>query len=144
MAKKLPTRCLQLPRMKGCMFESQHSKHLSIWESFQMCGCQTVFSKWEPFLSDLACWPDFFFTVQLLSSHCRDPAVMIRKQIIGNMTDLLKAHFRTNSSVLTQWVLSVMPCLQDPESKAQELVQEVFFFFCNVINVSIFDFIFPL
>lgn len=51
---------------------------------------------------------------------------MIRKQIIVNMTDLLKAHYKTNSSVIIEWVLSVMPCLQDPESKAQELVQEVY------------------
>jgi len=51
--------------------------------------------------------------------------VMIRKQIIGNMTDLLRAHFERLPVVVNYWVLSVMPCLQDPESKAQELVQEV-------------------
>ncbi|XP_065334871.1 condensin-2 complex subunit D3-L-like isoform X1 [Cloeon dipterum] len=64
--------------------------------------------------------------LELLSSHCRDPAVMIRKQVIICMSELLKEHFESIPSVVENWVLSVLPCLQDPESKAQELVQEHF------------------
>jgi hypothetical protein len=50
---------------------------------------------------------------------------MIRKQVLGNMTDLLKAHFENHNSLVDYWVLAVVPCLHDPETKIQELVQEV-------------------
>ncbi|XP_059488904.1 condensin-2 complex subunit D3-like [Neocloeon triangulifer] len=72
--------------------------------------------------------------LELVASHCRDPAPMIRKQAIVCLTELLKEYFSILPIVINYWVSSVMPCLQDPESKVQELVQEQFhdIFFDNL------------
>ena len=70
---------------------------------------------------------DLFGTTDLvgiLSDHCRDPALSIRKQITASLTNLLKT-FPDNDNVVRKWVEGIFPLILDVEQTAAERVQEV-------------------
>lgn len=62
--------------------------------------------------------------VGIMSDHCRDPSLMVRKLIAGSLTDLLKM-FPDNDEIIQKWVEGVFPLILDVEQKAAEKVQEV-------------------
>lgn len=67
------------------------------------------------------------YFLQIMSNHCRDPAVSVRKQMIQSLTDLLCLY---PDYVFLQkiFVGSVLPQISDPEIKVQEKVLEVILF----------------
>ena len=56
--------------------------------------------------------------------HCRDPALLIRKQMITSLSSLLEA-YPENETVVTSWIKGIFPLILDPEIKVQEKVTEV-------------------
>ncbi|KAF2366658.1 Condensin complex subunit 1 C-terminal [Trinorchestia longiramus] len=54
--------------------------------------------------------------------HCRDPALLIRKQMVVSLTQLLE--LRPQLAV-ESWVMGVLPAILDPEIKVQEKVVEM-------------------
>eukprot|EP00095_Tigriopus_kingsejongensis_P003824 maker-scaffold2482_size15237-snap-gene-0.3 protein:Tk03824 transcript:maker-scaffold2482_size15237-snap-gene-0.3-mRNA-1 annotation:"condensin-2 complex subunit d3" len=61
--------------------------------------------------------------VSILSEHCRDSSLMVRKLISGALTDLLKT-YPTNDMVIRHWVDGLFPLILDVEQKAAEKVLE--------------------
>jgi hypothetical protein len=65
--------------------------------------------------------------VGILAEHCRDPSVMVRKQIVVSLTEIVKA-YPENVAVINRWVEGVFPLILDVEQKAAEKVLEVLIF----------------
>lgn len=71
---------------------------------------------------DLVLWKiDLYFVHQVLGEHCRDPALLIRKQMVVSLTSLLE-HYPENKAIATTWIKAVLPLILDPEIKVQERV----------------------
>lgn len=60
----------------------------------------------------------------MLVEHCRDPALLVRKQIITSLTTLVE-FYPEHEGVITTWIKGVLPLILDPEIKVQERVVEV-------------------
>lgn len=56
--------------------------------------------------------------------HCRDPALLVRKQMVHSLTSLVET-YPNNEIVIKTWVSGVLPLILDPEIKVQEKVVEV-------------------
>ncbi|XP_068212187.1 condensin-2 complex subunit D3-L [Palaemon carinicauda] len=61
--------------------------------------------------------------VEVLMEHCRDPALLIRKQMITSLSALVDA-YPENQDVIIFWIKGVFPLILDPEAKVQEKVTE--------------------
>ena len=61
--------------------------------------------------------------LQVLCDHCRDPALLIRKQMVVTLSNLVEIH--QHPLVAEFWVKGVMPTILDPEMKVQEKVVEM-------------------
>lgn len=61
---------------------------------------------------------------QVLVEHCRDPALIIRKQMVTSLTTLVLC-YPEHSGVMMRWIKGVLPLILDPEMKVQERVVEV-------------------
>ena len=72
--------------------------------------------------------------VTILSEHCRDPSVMVRKQIVVSLTEIVKA-YPDNLSIIDRWVEGVFPLILDVEQKAAEKVHECIYevLFGNIV-----------
>ncbi|XP_045592017.2 condensin-2 complex subunit D3-L [Procambarus clarkii] len=62
--------------------------------------------------------------LEVLLEHCRDPALLVRKQIITSLTTLVNC-YPEHETVITTWIKGVLPLVLDPEIKVQERVIEV-------------------
>ena len=62
--------------------------------------------------------------IQILMEHCRDSSLMVRKQMVGSLTELLRT-YPDNETVIRHWVEGVFPLILDVEHKAAEKVLEV-------------------
>ncbi|XP_066945116.1 condensin-2 complex subunit D3-L-like [Macrobrachium rosenbergii] len=62
--------------------------------------------------------------LEVLMEHCRDPALMIRKQMITSLSALVEA-YPENEDVIVCWIKGVFPLILDPEVKVQEKVTEL-------------------
>lgn len=56
--------------------------------------------------------------------HCRDPALLVRKQMLTSLTALLEC-YPEHDTVIATWCRGVLPLVLDPEAKVQERVVEV-------------------
>ncbi|KAF4527651.1 hypothetical protein B566_EDAN010876 [Ephemera danica] len=63
--------------------------------------------------------------IKVLSLHCRDPAMSVRKQVLQGLTMLLKAHGTEVPGLPESWLSSVLPAMQDPEIRVCEFVLEL-------------------
>ena len=61
--------------------------------------------------------------VRILAEHCRDPSVMVRKQIASSLTEIVKA-YPDNDKIIHFWVEGVFPLIVDVEQKCAEKVIE--------------------
>lgn len=61
--------------------------------------------------------------LEVLMEHCRDPALLIRKQMITSLSGLVES-YTENESAITFWIKGVFPLILDPEIKVQEKVIE--------------------
>ncbi|XP_068227070.1 condensin-2 complex subunit D3-L-like [Palaemon carinicauda] len=59
--------------------------------------------------------------LEVLMEHCRDPALLIRKQMIISLSGLLES-YSESESITTFWIKGVFPLILDPEIKVQEKV----------------------
>lgn len=75
--------------------------------------------------------------VKILSEHCRDPSVMVRKQMVTSLTELVKT-YPESDPVINQWVEGVFPLILDVEQKAAEKVHECVWevVFGNLVHFS--------
>jgi hypothetical protein len=64
--------------------------------------------------------------VRILTEHCRDSSLMVRKLMVGSLTELVKT-YPDDDVVVRQWVEGVFPLILDVEAKAAEKVHEVSF-----------------
>ena len=64
--------------------------------------------------------------VGILGEHCRDPSVMVRKQIASSLTEIIRS-YPDNDTVIQCWVENVFPLILDVEQKAAEKVMECIF-----------------
>ncbi|XP_042861506.1 condensin-2 complex subunit D3-like [Penaeus japonicus] len=62
--------------------------------------------------------------LEVLVEHCRDPALIIRKQMVTSLTTLVLC-YPEHSGVMMRWIKGVLPLILDPEMKVQERVVEV-------------------
>nr|XP_045590344.1 condensin-2 complex subunit D3-like [Procambarus clarkii] len=62
--------------------------------------------------------------LEVLAEHCRDPALLVRKQIITSLSTLVTC-YPQHEAVITVWIKGVLPLILDPEIKVQERVVEV-------------------
>lgn len=62
--------------------------------------------------------------LEVLAEHCRDPALVVRKQIITSLSTLVN-NYPEHDAVITTWIKGVLPLILDPEIKVQERVVEV-------------------
>ncbi|XP_064083333.1 LOW QUALITY PROTEIN: condensin-2 complex subunit D3-L-like [Macrobrachium nipponense] len=62
--------------------------------------------------------------LEVLMEHCRDPALLIRKQMITSLSALVEA-YPENEDVIICWIKGVFPLILDPEVKVQEKVTEL-------------------
>ncbi|XP_076054806.1 condensin-2 complex subunit D3-L-like isoform X2 [Oratosquilla oratoria] len=62
--------------------------------------------------------------LKVLAAHCRDPALLVRKQMITSLTFLMDT-YPEHDDIATIWVTGVLPLVLDPEVKVQEKVVEV-------------------
>lgn len=62
--------------------------------------------------------------IQILAEHCRDPSVMVRKQLVVSLTALVRT-YPDRDNVIKNWVEGVFPLILDVEQKAAEKVLEV-------------------
>lgn len=62
--------------------------------------------------------------VSILSEHCRDSSLMVRKLMAGALTDLLRT-YPTKTMMIRHWVDGLFPLILDVEQKAAEKVMEV-------------------
>ncbi|XP_071518098.1 condensin-2 complex subunit D3-like isoform X2 [Panulirus ornatus] len=62
--------------------------------------------------------------LEVLVEHCRDPSLLVRKQIITSLTTLVEC-YPEHEAVTTTWIKGVLPLILDPETKVQERVVEV-------------------
>ncbi|ROT83248.1 putative condensin-2 complex subunit D3 [Penaeus vannamei] len=62
--------------------------------------------------------------IEVLVEHCRDPALIIRKQMVTSLTTLVLC-YPEHSGVMSRWIKGVLPLILDPEMKVQERVVEV-------------------
>ncbi|XP_076046564.1 chromosome associated protein D3 [Oratosquilla oratoria] len=62
--------------------------------------------------------------LKVLAAHCRDPALLVRKQMITSLTLLLDT-YPEHDDISSIWVSGVLPLVLDPEAKVQEKVVEV-------------------
>ena len=61
--------------------------------------------------------------IQILAEHCRDSSLMVRKQMVGSLTELVRT-YPENEIVIKYWVEGVFPMILDVEQKASEKVTE--------------------
>ena len=61
--------------------------------------------------------------VAILADHCRDPSVLIRKQMVQSLTEVMNNH-PDNVYILNRWVDGVMPLVLETEQKAAEKILE--------------------
>ena len=73
--------------------------------------------------------------VGILTEHCRDPSLMVRKQIVGSLTEIVKA-YPDNQIVINKFVEGVFPLILDVEQKAAEKVHECIWevLFGNIVS----------
>ncbi len=62
--------------------------------------------------------------VSVLRDHCRDSSLMVRKQMVCSLTDLVKK-FPEDNIVIRLWVDGVFPLFLDVEQRVAEKVHEV-------------------
>ncbi len=62
--------------------------------------------------------------VRILAEHCRDSSLMVRKLMVGSLTELIKT-YPDRDMVVENWVDGVFPLILDVEAKAAEKVHEV-------------------
>ncbi|XP_042229630.1 condensin-2 complex subunit D3-like isoform X2 [Homarus americanus] len=62
--------------------------------------------------------------LEVLAEHCRDPALLVRKQIITSLSTLMNC-YPEHETVISTWIMGVIPLILDPEVKVQERVVEV-------------------
>ena len=48
--------------------------------------------------------------VSILTEHCRDPSVMVRKAIVVSLTEIVKA-YPENPIIITKWVEGIFPLI---------------------------------
>ena len=61
--------------------------------------------------------------IKILAEHCRDSSLMVRKLMVGSLTELVKA-YPEDEMVVRHWVDGVFPLILDVEAKAAERVHE--------------------
>ncbi|CAB4055927.1 NCAPD3 [Lepeophtheirus salmonis] len=61
--------------------------------------------------------------VRILAKHCRDPSLMVRKQMISFLTEILRI-YPENEIVIHLWVEGIFPIVMDSELKASEKALE--------------------
>uniref|UniRef100_A0A2P2I5C0 Condensin-2 complex subunit D3-like n=1 Tax=Hirondellea gigas TaxID=1518452 RepID=A0A2P2I5C0_9CRUS len=59
--------------------------------------------------------------LKVFCDHCRDPALLVRKQMVTTLSTLVE---RYPKLVAESWVTGVLPAILDPEMKVQEKVVE--------------------
>lgn len=74
--------------------------------------------------------------VMILGEHCRDSSLMVRKQMVSSLTELLKKYCE-NEMVIKHWVDGLFPLILDVEQKCAEKVHEVIYFFVVVIAIKL-------
>jgi hypothetical protein len=62
--------------------------------------------------------------ISILAEHCRDSSLMVRKQMVGSLTELVR-RYPDNDMVIRKWVEGVFPLILDVEQKSCERVLEV-------------------
>lgn len=62
--------------------------------------------------------------LQLFGSHCRDPALSIRKEMVGSVMELM-LYFPDHDPLLKLWVEEVVPQITDREIRVQEQVLQI-------------------
>ena len=73
--------------------------------------------------------------VGILAEHCRDPSLMVRKQMVISLGELVKT-YPENDVVVQNWVEGTFPLILDVELKAAEKVHENIWelLFTNIIE----------
>ena len=73
--------------------------------------------------------------IGILAEHCRDPSLMVRKQIVGSLTEIVKA-YPDHQVVINKFVEGVFPLILDVEQKAAEKVHECIWevLFGNIVS----------
>ena len=73
--------------------------------------------------------------IGILTEHCRDPSLMVRKQIVGSLTEIVKA-YPDHQVVINKFVEGVFPLILDVEQKAAEKVHECIWevLFGNIVS----------
>lgn len=56
--------------------------------------------------------------------HCRDPAIVVRKQQIDNLTNLL-IHYPQHKKLMDAWIKGILPQIVDTEEKVGERALDV-------------------
>ncbi|KAK3873393.1 hypothetical protein Pcinc_021594 [Petrolisthes cinctipes] len=62
--------------------------------------------------------------LEVLVEHCRDPALVMRKQMLTSLTALLEC-YPEHDTVTAIWCRGVLPLVLDPEARVQERVIEI-------------------
>lgn len=65
-----------------------------------------------------------YFISQEIGAHCRDEAVLVRKMMVQDFTDLL-LEYPSHQYLLRQWTVDIMPLIFDSEITVVEKVLEV-------------------
>ena len=75
--------------------------------------------------------------IKILAEHCRDSSLMVRKLMVGSLTELVKA-YPEDEMVVRHWVDGVFPLILDVEAKAAERVHECVWeqLFGNIVSYA--------